>query len=441
LDAATGRPIGPPLPHRDRVDGVAFSPDGTVALTGSFDTTARLWDARTGQPLGPPLMNSNLVFSVAFSPDGRWILTGAFGDASQLWDAATFQPIGPPLPDVAGWCKAAFSRDGRFLLTAEGRWMRRWDAPAPLHDDVQRLTAWVEATTGLEMDERGAIRPLDQSAWLKRRSRLEQLGGPPPPDPAPRLDPILFGPDPAARGDAWRERGQWDRAEAAYLEALRVRPLNESARDALVRWHVQRGHFDRAVATLSEAVLLIPEDVQLREHLGLALLGSGNRAGWQRATTAMLDRFSGTTNPFTAERVACTCAMGSGATADPGVLVGLAEIGVRGVDAVDKPRCLNTLGASLYRDGRYDKAIARLEEAIQARRGVGIPRDWAFLAMAHDRLGHRDEARRWLDGLRAHQPVTDPAQFWTELESRLLRAEAEAAIVFDPAFPDNPFVR
>ena len=105
---------------------------------------------------------------------------------------------------------------------------RLWDAPASLPDDVPRLAAWVEAATGLELDERGSIRVLDRAAWLERRRRLEQLGGPPPADQAPRLDPILFGADPTARGDAWKERGQWDRAEAAYAEAIRARPLNSS---------------------------------------------------------------------------------------------------------------------------------------------------------------------------------------------------------------------
>jgi WD40 repeat protein/tetratricopeptide (TPR) repeat protein len=441
-DAATGRPIGPPLRHRDRVDGVAFSPDGKVALTGSFDRTVRLWDACTGRPLGPPLMHSDLVFSVAFSPDGRWILTGAFGGASQLWDAATFQPIGPPLPlpDMAGWCKAAFSRDGRFLHTSDGRSMRRWDAPAPLPDDVPRLTAWVEAATGLELDERGAIRPLDRSAWLERRSRLEQLGGPPPTDPAPRLDPILFGPDPAARGDAWREWGQWDRAEAAYLEALRARPLNATVRDALVRLHIERGHLDLAASTLAEAVRLFPDSGQLREHLSRALLLSGDRAGWQRSTAAVLDRFGRTTNPWTANSVAWSCALGPGATADPGVLVRLAEIALGGAAPSDKPDYLNTLGAALYRAGRYDEAIRRLEEGIRLRGGESGPEDWAFLAMAHHRLGHRDGARRWLDRLRAHQPSADPARFWDELQIRVLRSEAEAVVLYDPAFPDDPFV-
>jgi WD40 repeat protein/tetratricopeptide (TPR) repeat protein len=437
FDAATGRLIGSSLTHRDRVHGVAFSPDGKLALTGSFDKTARLWDAATGRPLGPPLMHSDEVFSVAFSPDGRWILTGAFGDASQLWDAATFQPIGPPLPDAAGLCKAAFSRDGRFLLTGDGQWMRRWDAPAPLPDDVPRLTAWVEAATGLELDERGAIWPLDRSAWLERRGRLEQLGGPPPADPAPRGDPILFGAHPEERGDAWRERGLWDRAEAAYIEALRARPLNESARDALVRLHLERGHLDRAVATVAEAVRLIPDEVQLREHLSLALLLSGDRAGWRRTVAALLDRFGGTSDPWMANSVATACVMGAEATADPGAPVRLAEIAVRGAGPSGKDACLSTLGVALYRAGRYEDAIGRLEEVIRLQ--GGRPEDWAFLAMAHHRLGHRADARRWLDRLREHQPSEELAQFWDELAIRLLRAEAEAVILYDPAFPADAF--
>jgi hypothetical protein len=72
---------------------------------------------------------------------------------------------------------------------------------------------------------------------------------------------------------------------------------------------------------------------------------------------------------------------------------------------------------------------------------VGLPADWAFLALAHHRLGHRDEAGHWLDRLRGHQSSTDPAQFWVELEIRLLRSEAEAVVLYGPAFPDDPFAQ
>jgi eukaryotic-like serine/threonine-protein kinase len=441
-DAHTGRPLGPLMEHPAGVYAVAFSPDGRSFLTGCTATrTAQVWDAATGRPLGPPLIHSGPVQGVAYSPDGRWIFVGCFGTGSQLWDTATFQPIGPPLPDAAALSKVAFSRDGRFLLTIDLRWMRRWDAPAPLPDDVPRLTAWAETATGLELDERGSTRALDRSAWLERRSRLEQLGGPPPADPTPRLDPILFGPDPTARADAWRERGQWERAEAAYLEALSARPMNESARDALVRLHIERGQFDRAVATLAEAVRLIPDEARPREHLSLVLLGSGDRAGWRRSVAALLDRFGGARDCWMANRVAWDCTMGPDAPVNPGVPVRLAEVGVQGYDGtIDKPNSLNTLGAALYRAGRYEAAIGRLEEAIQARGGEH-PSDWPFLALAHHHLGHRDEARRWLDRLREHRPSEKADNFWDELEIRLPRREAEAVILYDAAFPDDPFAR
>ena len=100
---------------------------------------------------------------------------------------------------------------------------------------------------------------------------------------------------------------------------------------------------------------------------------------------------------------------------------------------------VTTLGAVLYRAGRSDQAIGRLEEALRARGDQGDPRDCAFLALAHHRLGHRDEARRWLDRLREHRPSGDPARFWDELEIRLLRSEAEAVVLYDPVFPDDPF--
>jgi hypothetical protein len=61
--------------------------------------------------------------------------------------------------------------------------------------------------------------------------------------------------------------------------------------------------------------------------------------------------------------------------------------------------------------------------------------------MARDRLGHRDEALRWLDRLRKRQPNAAPREFWVELGIRLLRSEAEALIAYDPIFPADPFAR
>jgi WD40 repeat protein/tetratricopeptide (TPR) repeat protein len=435
-DADTGRLLGPPLAHPDAVYAVAFSPDGRTILVGCVDKTVRLWEAASGRPLGPPLSHPGWVFAVAFSPDGRTILAGGSEMGARLRDAATGCPIGPPLPHPAGPSgqpssgvrSLGFAADGRSLFTSDSSMARAWDAPPPLPDDLPRLSAWVEAATGLALDERGAVRVLDRDAWLERRRRLEALGGPPPADPAPRLDPILYGADPAARGDALAARGQWDQAEAAYAEAARARPRNPSVRDALARLHARLGRLDRAAAALAEASRWIPDDASLQRRRALVLLESGDRAGWRDACAALLARFGGTIDPRAAGEVARAWALAPGPAGDPAAPLRLAEAAA-----------VSTLGAALYRAGRPAEAIGRLEEAIRARGDQGDPRDWAFLALAHHRLGQRAEARRWLDRLREHRPSEDPARFWDESEVRLLRSEAEAVILHDSAFPDDPF--
>jgi WD40 repeat protein/serine/threonine protein kinase/tetratricopeptide (TPR) repeat protein len=445
-DAATGRPLGQPMEHPASVRSVAFSPDGRTILTGCDDRIARQWDVATGRVTGPLLKQSGEVSSVAYSPDGQTIVTAAIDGRAQAWDAVTGQPIGPPMlhaRDGSGAERVAFSPDGRFLLTINRGTGRLWDAPAPLPADLPRLAAWVETATGLALDEQGSIRVLDGDAWWERRRRLEQLGGSPP-DPTPRQDPILFGPHPEARGDALAARGLWDQAEAAYTEAARARPLNaawigNSVWDSLTRFYLSRSRAERAAGALDAAVSRWPDSLGLRHWQCYALLAAGDRIGWERAIAGLLDRFREPMNDDDRNTVAWLCALGPYTVADPEAPVRLAEAAVDEAPRF-KADYLNTLGAALYRAGRFDEAIRRLEEAIQGHEGgQGLPADWSLLAMAHHRLGHRELARRWLERVRDHQPSGSREQFLRELEIRLLLSEAEALILYDASFPADPF--
>jgi tetratricopeptide (TPR) repeat protein len=106
----------------------------------------------------------------------------------------------------------------------------------------------------------------------------------------------------------------------------------------------------------------------------------------------------------------------------------------------EEPGDRGLLGAALYRVGQLEKAIRPLEEDIRRIGGEGPPKDWAFLAMAHQRLGHNEEARRWLGKLARLTPSNDPDRFWDDLEIEVLRREAEG-LVLDGAFPADPFAR
>src|SRR5262249_19322001 len=56
----------------------------------------------------------------------------------------------------------------------------------------------------------------------------------------------------------------------------------------------------------------------------------------------------------------------------------------------------NTLGAAHYRAGDCQAAVGALNKSVQLRSG-GDAFDWFFLAMAHWKLGNKDEARKWYD--------------------------------------------
>jgi WD40 repeat protein len=133
--SASGKPIGQPLQHQGTVYAVAFRPDGKVVLTGSHDQSARLWDAATGRPLGEAMIHQRPVFAVAFSPDGKLCVTGTArehdwgGSGAELrfWDAASGKPAGQPIPQPTEVRSLAWSLDGQLIATCGDPFVRFWN--------------------------------------------------------------------------------------------------------------------------------------------------------------------------------------------------------------------------------------------------------------------------------------------------------------------------
>ncbi len=464
-NASTTQAIGQRLLSIDGARFLAFSPDGKTILAGSSGNGARLWDVATRRPIGPELKHEGSVDYGAYSPDGKAIVTASTSVSS-----------------VHGT-------------------VRLWRLPTLIDADLGRAKEWVETITGFEVDGEGNIKALETEAWQERHDRLRALGGPPRVDSGWLFDPILYGADPNVRGRAWVDRKCWAEAEAELTKVVQARPLRSTGWLERGRFYSMRSDPEKALADFvaafavgnrdpklvsdivanderfDRALALLPGDSDVLSvellfrraaHLGRqnrfdearAVLVRAGAVPWEEAEgwglwpapgkllallgcsdriSALLRDYQQTPDSSKANEVAWYCVLAPGAVAEPDVPVRLAELAVKGFSAEQKHTALNTLGAALFRAGRFADAIRRLEEGIKLRNGADEPFGWPFLAMAHHRLGHRDEARGWLDRLRNRRPSTNSNQFWNELEIGLLRSEAEAVILFDPIFPADPF--
>ena len=98
--------------HTDYVWDVAFSPDGQMLASGSWDQTVRLWDVETGLLLNTLIRHTGLVESVAFSPDGQTLASSGWDNTIRLWNPTTGK-LKKTLTDHRGAvASVAFSPDG-----------------------------------------------------------------------------------------------------------------------------------------------------------------------------------------------------------------------------------------------------------------------------------------------------------------------------------------
>jgi WD40 repeat protein/tetratricopeptide (TPR) repeat protein len=435
-DVATLAPLAKPFSSPGVGTLPRLSPDGKSLVIGHEGGGVWLWDLASRKPLIPPLRHLGPA-NGAFSPDGRIIATGSQDKTARLWDAATGQPLGPVLRQPDPLRSFGFIDAGQTLFVG-CRAARLYPIPPDLPDDLERMAAWVEMITGLRLDkQQGLIQILDNAAWLERRERLMQLGGPPETGRDQRLDPILFGPDPTARAKSFMERKQWDAAKAAFDEAVRARPFNISILVARGDLYAKRGLWSEAAVYYATAAKQYPDVAPLHEQLAVTRFLAGDLPGYRAACDGMLDRFKPIDDSTAAARVAYACSLAPDAVGDVAGLLQVAERSARCPSSNER-----VVGAVLFRSGRHEEALKHFEQAHEVfqRRAW----DWLFLAMIHGRLGHPDDARRML--AQADQWIAnadqsrrgaddDKQSSWSDEYERptilLLRSEAESLVLSD----------
>lgn len=113
--------------NTERVNALAFSPDGRTLATGSTDSAVRLWDPVAGAALRTLDSDGSSVLSLTFSPDGQLLAVGGEGETVRLLriDDGRFVAA---LPGALSATRLAFSKDGRLLLaSANDHRIHLWD--------------------------------------------------------------------------------------------------------------------------------------------------------------------------------------------------------------------------------------------------------------------------------------------------------------------------
>jgi tetratricopeptide (TPR) repeat protein len=258
------------------------------------------------------------------------------------------------------------------------------------------------------------------------------------------LDPLV-----AARPNDWRaylfrglahaelgdaKAGVTDYTRAVELGADDFRCWNNRAivHFALGNWKEAATDCEKVIADFPDA-----DNGSLALTLIRARARLGDAAGYRRACTKFVDRWGKSSD---LNVVAWPCVLAPDALADMDKVVELAE---KAYKQSPTPMVRNTLGAALYRAGKWERAVETLEQ----NQGANGAFDWLFLAMAHHRLGHTekameylDKATAWIEAAMQNQAKLDSTGRSLDTDQRVelpgLHQEAES-LVRMPAWQDQ----
>jgi WD40 repeat protein len=171
------------LGHTRQVSAVAITSDGRLAVSASKDLTLKIWDL-TRPDVEPRTLRRHVIDSaevLALAPDGRLAVSGSWNGTLQVWDLIRPEPKTLPIegPDDAV-SAVAITPDGRLVVSGSYHTtLKVWDLTRPAAEPRTLLGhAGVITAVAVTPDGRLAVsgsKDLTLKVWDLTRPSAEPL--------------------------------------------------------------------------------------------------------------------------------------------------------------------------------------------------------------------------------------------------------------------------
>ena len=159
LDVITGIRTSVLCGHTNSIHSLAFSQDGTLLMSGSYDTTVRVWDVQTGRVIRT-FNHRSKWFAASISWDGAMVALGTDDGTVRLCDVRTEKCNSIKMYDGKVTAIEFSPINSRRFISSSGEVVRQWDIDG---DQI-----------GLSYHEADKVKDL---AWTRDGTRFVLCGG------------------------------------------------------------------------------------------------------------------------------------------------------------------------------------------------------------------------------------------------------------------------